>query len=269
MAAFDQIGNWSEVKLEIVRKYAAAYSAILARQSGLAHVYIDAFAGPGFHLARRTGDFVPGSPLNALLVTPPFAEYYLIDVEQDKVDSLRGLVGDRPDVHLIAGDCNEVLLHTVFPRVAWSDYRRGLCLLDPYGLHLDWAVIATAGHMRSLEIFLNFPVADMNRNVLWRFPEHVDPVDVDRMIRFWGDASWREIMYSEEQSLFRYPEKTGDNETIAQAFRDRLRTAGGFRHVVDPLPMRNSRGAVVYYLFFASQNPTGDKIVREIFSRYR
>jgi hypothetical protein len=46
---FDQIGNWSEINLEIIRKYAAAYSTILSKQRGLHHVYIDAFAGPGVH----------------------------------------------------------------------------------------------------------------------------------------------------------------------------------------------------------------------------
>jgi len=59
---FDQIGNWSEIKLEIIRKYAAAYSTILSKQRGLHHVYIDAFAGPGVHIAKSTGTFVPGSP---------------------------------------------------------------------------------------------------------------------------------------------------------------------------------------------------------------
>jgi hypothetical protein len=33
--------------------------------------------------------------------------------------------------------------------------------------------------------------------------------------------------------------------------------------------MRNTRGAVVYYLFFASSNKTGERIVRDIFSKYR
>jgi len=33
--------------------------------------------------------------------------------------------------------------------------------------------------------------------------------------------------------------------------------------------MRNSKGATVYYLFFASQNKVGAKIVEEIFNQYR
>jgi hypothetical protein len=59
-------------------------------------------------------------------------------------------------------------------------------LLDPYGLQLDWKVIETAGKMRSIDMFLNFPVADMNRNVLWRNPEGVDAADLKRMNEFWG-----------------------------------------------------------------------------------
>lgn len=33
--------------------------------------------------------------------------------------------------------------------------------------------------------------------------------------------------------------------------------------------MRNSLGAVVYYLFFAAQKPTAARIVTEILDRYR
>ena len=71
----DEVGYWAEVKLDIVRDYAKEYSKILAAQKGLrGHVYIDAFAGAGVHLSKTTGEFIPGSPLNALLVQPPFQE---------------------------------------------------------------------------------------------------------------------------------------------------------------------------------------------------
>lgn len=76
-------------------------------------------------------------------------------------------------------------------------------------------------------------------------------------------------MYSTTSNLFGWEEKSGDNDTIVRAFRGRLRTVAHFRHVPDPLPMRNSRGNVIYYLFFASQNDTGNEIVRDIFDKYR
>jgi len=35
------------------------------------------------------------------------------------------------------------------------------------------------------------------------------------------------------------------------------------------MPMHNTRGATVYYLFFASQKPVAENIVRDIFNKYR
>lgn len=267
---FDQIGYWSEVKLEILKKYAAAYSRILAAQKNfsLHHAYIDAFAGAGIHLSKATGEFVAGSPLNALAVQPPFREYHLIDIDAERIGTLRKLIGERADVHLYEGDCNKVLLESVFPHVQFKQYRRGLCILDPYGLHLEWKVIQTAGRMKSMDLFLNFQVADMNRNVLWRDPEGVENPQKARMNAFWGDESWRGIAYRTDTTLFGDPEKQS-NEVVAEAFRKRLKDVAGFARVAQPLPMRNSKGAVVYYLFFASQKNTAEDIVLDIFEKYR
>lgn len=266
---FDQIGYWSEVKLEIVREYASAYSKILAAQKEppLKHLYIDAFAGAGVHQRKNTRTFVPGSPWNALLVEPPFREYHLIDIATTKVQNLRRITGDRKNVTIYEGDCNKILLNQIFPRVRYEDYKRALCLLDPYGLHLDWNVIFTAGRMKTIDMFLNFPVADMNRNVLWRDPQAATETQKARLNAYWGDDSWRSIAYRTDMNLFGNPEKQS-NEVVAAAFRDRLHKVAGFARVPEPLPMRNSRGAIVYYLFFASRKDTAEGIVRAIFRKY-
>jgi hypothetical protein len=195
----DQIGYWSEVKLEILKEYASAYSRILAAQQNpsLYHVYIDAFAGAGVHQNKLTQSFVPGSPVNALFVQPPFREY----------------------------------------------------------------------HLKTLDIFLNFPVADINRNVLWRDRDAATVVQKTRLDAFWGDNSWSGIAYRTDMDLFGNPEKQ-PNEVIAEAFRDRLVKVAGFNRVPKPLPMRNTKGAIVYYLYFASQKDTGENIVLDIFRKY-
>lgn len=268
---FDEIGVWSEIKLEILKKYASAYSTILASQTkaALFHVYIDAFAGAGKHLSKASQKLVPGSPLNALAVWPQFREFHLIDIAPEKTEALQKLVGARKDVFIYQGDCNEILLQKVFPQVRYDQYRRGLCVLDPYGLHLDWKVMATAGEMKSLDVFLNFPVQDMNRNAIWRDPGRVKPEQIKRMTEFWGDESWRQVAYGTTAGLFGPMVEKEPNGVIAGAFRQRLKDAAGFKYVPDPLPMQNSKGAIVYYLFFASQNSTAEKIAREIFSKYR
>jgi three-Cys-motif partner protein len=174
---YDVIGYWSEVKLDIIREYATVYSTIVSAQSSIKkHLYIDAFAGAGHHISKTTGNFVKGSPLNALLVHPPFSEFHLIDVNGDKTDELRRLVGTRAEVKIYDEDANQVLLNKVFPRCRYEDYRRGLCVLDPYALTVDWKVIATAGKMKSIEIFFNFMIMDANMNVLLRNPDNVQKI---------------------------------------------------------------------------------------------
>lgn len=270
---FDEIGYWSEVKLDIVREYAQAYSQILAAQKlpnggSLRHVYVDGFAGAGVHVSKETGNFVPGSPLNALSVQPSFKEYFLIDLDGDKVDSLKHIVANRRDVRVFRGDCNEVLLRDVFPHILYKDFRRGLCLLDPYGLQLQWRVIAEAGRMGTIDLFLNFPIMDINRNVLWRDSDRVTVEQAERLTAFWGDESWRTAAYRKEATLFGDVDEKAANEEVAEAFRRRLIDVAGFQHVPAPMPMRNSIGAVVYYLFFASQKPVARKIVSDLFKKY-
>jgi len=269
--AYDEIGYWSEVKLDIVRKYASAYSTIMSAQPTIRkHIYIDAFAGAGKHVSRRTGEFVPGSPLNALKVAPPFSEIHLIDLHGGKVAELRRQIGSRQDVFIYEGDANKVLLDTVFPRCRYEDFNRALCLLDPYALNVDWSVLQTAGQMGSIEVFYNFMIMDANMNVLWRNPDNVAPAQAVRMDKAWGDHSWREAAYVGKQTLWgdTFDEKAR-NEDIAEGFRKRLEEVAEFKYVPRPVPMRNEKGAVIYYLFFASPNKTGARIVEDIFNTYR
>jgi hypothetical protein len=59
------------------------------------------------------------------------------------------------------------------------------------------------------------------------------------------------------------------NEKVAAAYRQRLLDVAGFSYVPQPLAFVNSLGATIYYLFFASPNQIGKKIVEDIFNKYR
>lgn len=262
----DEIGDWSELKLEILTKYASAYTTIL-HSKRLHPVYIDGFAGAGEHISRQTGQLVPGSPLNALSINPRFERIHLVDLRPERIDNLERLAAGDHRVKFYQGDANAILLEEVFPSIKYEAYERALCVLDPYGLNLNWSVIEAAGKSGIIEIFLNFPVMDMNRNVLWRSGD-APAENVVRMNAFWGDESWRDVAYSAQEHLFGMPEKQS-NEAVVAGFRERLRKAAGFKYVPDAAPMRNSTGAVVYYLFFAAQEPEASDIVTSILTRYR
>lgn len=266
----DEIGFWSEIKLEIIKKYAKAYSIILSNQKGFNHYYVDAFSGAGEHISRESGDKVLGSAVNALNIVPPFRHYYFIDTNSQKTDYLQNAVGERTDVTIYNADSNKILIDKIFREICWDKKERVLCLLDPYGLDLNWEVIQTAGESNIIEIFLNFPVLDMQRNVFWKNPKGDDDPQVIRMNKLWGDNSWRNIVYTTERDLF--GEQTiikNDARTISLSFKKRLKNIAGFKFVPDPIPMRNKTKGLMYYLYFASPNPIGNKIVTDIFDSYR
>jgi three-Cys-motif partner protein len=193
-------------------------------------------------------------------------------MDAQKTAHLKTLCANRNDVHIETGDASKYLTQMLLPTIKYEDYKRALCLFDPYGLHLEWRAMEMAGKSRAIDMFLNFPVMDMNRNAIWRNPIAVPRDGIDRMNRFWGDESWREAAYAEhpQGNLFGGPDivKLG-NDAIVGAFRERLRKVAGFQFVTEPLPMKNSTNAVVYYLFFASQKPVAQKIIDAIFKKYR
>lgn len=266
------IGPWSEMKIEIVRAYAAAYSKILAKQSNFKFAYIDAFAGAGRHISRTTGEEVPGSPRAVLEVEPAFDEYHFVELDQDRADALEPLKKLRPGrVHIYVGDSNKLLPEVVLPRFQFNTYRRALLLVDPYSIDLDWNVTSTAGRLGTIDTFINFMVMDANMNALLRNPDRVTAKQRDRMTRIWGDDSWHQIMYKREPGLFEEFEIVDKqpNEVLAAAFRERLLQKAGFKFAADPLPVKNTRGPLLYYLFFASPKQAGYDIAKYILNKYR
>lgn len=265
----DEIGIRTEVKLSVIRDYVAPYSTILKRQGAIREfAYIDGFAGAGQHLSRATGDVVPGSP--AIALEHGFDRYHFVDLDGKRAEHLRQIASRSDNVFVYEGDCNTVLLEKVFPQCRYEDYRRALCLLDPYDLNPKWEVVQTAGAMKSVEIFLNFMIMHANRNVLRRAgPDNASPTEVDKLTAFWGDESWRDVAYRKRRGLFGEVLEKTSNENLAEAYRRRLHEIAGFRYVPEPLPMRNSKGVVVYYLYFASQNEIGYKIASSVLDKYR
>ena len=267
----DEVGYWTEIKLSILKEYASAYTTIMHKQRFKEVAYIDGFAGCGEHLSRETGERIDGSPLIALGLPQPFTQYHFIDLDGKKAAYLNSLAAGNPSVSVWEGDCNRILLDEIFPRYTYESYRKALCLLDPYNLNPNWEVVRKAGELRSIEIFLNFMIMDANQNILFTNPDKASPDQQERMNTFWGDSSWETIAYRDEgPDLFgKTILNKAPNEIIIKAYRERLKKVAGFSYVPDPMPLRNSRGAIIYYLFFASHNATGSKIIEYIMNKYK
>lgn len=268
----DEVGLWTEIKLKIIEEYSQAYATIMRKQPKLSFAYIDGFAGTGEHKSRTTGELIPGSPAIALKTEPPFHFYHFVDMDGKRAARLMELAQGRANVFVHQGDCNDLLVSKIFPKYPYSHYRRALCLLDPYDLNPKWSVVKKAGEMRSIEIFLNFMIMDANMNILWNNPDKVTKNQRQRMNEFWGDDSWRSACYTPRDGLL-FPELNiedkASNKVVVDAYRARLHDVAGFKFVPEPIPMKNSIGRTIYYLYFASNNETGAKIAEAILKKYR
>ncbi len=271
----ESIGVWTEIKLQIIQEYAAAYTTILKEQSWCrAYAYIDAFAGEGEFVSREDRDrLIPGSPLNALNVPHKFTEYHFIDIDRDKIARLNYLVAGRPEViHPYHGDANQVLPLEILPEFQYESFKRALCILDPYGVDIEWATIASIAKARTMDVFLNFPLMDINRNAALKKLETDDPQQGARLTKIWGDESWKDLAYVEQAQLFDAPiliKKIRGNETLKQGFLERLKKVAGFAFVPEPILMTNKIGGPLYYLFFASHRRVAQDIAQDIFRKYR
>lgn len=208
--------------------------------------------------------------MNALEVTPPFTEYYFIDLDEDKADFFNKLAGENSNIHSYHGDCNEILVNDIFPLLGWDTFKRALCILDLYGLHIKWETIKAAADLKTIDIFINFPIMDINRNVLFEDFTKAAPEDIERMNDFWGDETWKELFYREQTTLFGDTQhvKIDNYRTLAKEFCKRLQQIG-FNDVPEPILMRNINNGPLYYLYFAPQKAVAKDIVNDIFNKHR
>ena len=165
--------------------------------------------------------------------SPPFDGFYFIDMNPKKTSCLQKTCEGRSDVQIHTGESTAYLTQEVLPKIQYRNFNRALCLLDPYGLHLDWEVMRLAGQSQAVDMFLNFPVMDMNCNAIWHHPEKVPRDGIDRMNRFWGDELWRAAAYAEspQMSMFGPELVKQPNDAIVAAFMKRLQEVAGFSFV--------------------------------------
>jgi len=255
----DEIGPWSERKFAIVQEYATVYSKILANAKSYVprfeHDYIDAYASAGFSRRKGTNDIVKGTALNSLDIDPPFNHYTFVELRHDRYAMLKAYVTNRADVSVLNANANEVLPRDVFPQYTFRNYRRAFCLLDPYThKQLDWATIEAAGKNGAIDVLLHFPTMPMNRGALHRDGD-VSSDEARAMTRFWGDDSWREAVYVKHGLFADLKGVKASDIEFATAFCKRLIDVAGFKGTSKPIPMLNTRGAIMYYLIFALPHP--------------
>jgi three-Cys-motif partner protein len=280
-------GDWTEQKLDCVRKYLHAYTTIMSKQR-FEFAYIDAFAGTGYREvmldeeindtlfpeldSQEVVNFRQGSARYALEVQPPFEKYIFIEEDQDNYTELQKLRDEfllkeefsEDSIECKQVDANEYLREACNKN--WQNHR-ALVFLDPFGMQVEWETIKLIADTKAIDLWLLFPIGTVNR--LLKRNGDIRQSLRQKLNLFFGEDSWFEVFYelAYKNSLFGEEErweKVGNIFTeIEQYFMERLQEI--FAGVAtNPLSLRNSKNVPLYLLCFAAGNPRGSQIAVKI-----
>lgn len=278
-------GNWTEQKLERVKKYLTAYAKIMSRQK-FRYAYVDAFAGTGYRELKDTKQdvnsfllasgleedepqsFLDGSASIALQVEPRFTRYIFIEKHAQRFQELEKLKANFPDrasdIFLVNADANTYLAE--FCNKNWKQHR-AVVFLDPFGMQVTWETIKAIAKTEAIDLWILFPLgAGVSR--LLRRDGKIEPALKTRLDQLFGAKDWFDSFYQErtESTLFGEQsklEKVADFDSIAAYFVKRLKTI--FPEVApNPLPLTNSKNVPLFLLCFAAGNKKGGKTAVKI-----
>jgi len=284
-------GDWTQEKLERVRKYLVAYATIMNRQK-FRYAYIDAFAGTGYRdlkldeeknialfpevFEKDSQEFLEGSARIALQVRPRFTKYIFIERDPVRFQELHKLRVDFPglekDIELINADANSYLQDICLNKI-WKS-NRAVLFLDPFGMQVKWETIEAIASTKAIDLWLLFPIG-VAVNRLLKKDGKITPSWKQRLDKLFGTTEWYKAFYQPKRELGLFGDQEGSEksigfEEIGQFFVTRLKSV--FAGVAEnPLPLFNSRNIPLYMLCFASGNPRGAstaiKIAQDILKR--
>jgi three-Cys-motif partner protein len=278
MVRIDEIGRWSQTKLDMLRQYLAAYTSILKAEKNRSWCkgchYVDAFSGGVFHLDKESYELVEGSPLLALKNSPPFDSFTFIDRDEQRMEEcIQPLRESYPGANIttLTGDCNDLLANKVLPlfRGRQSPHR-GFIFLDPYGINLAWNTVQAIAEAGIYDVLINFSVMGVYRQLGNKRPTDANMQKINTLM---GSEEWFSLVYKPSRQCTLFPSseaimvRQGDHlvERLIEFYRSRLRSC--FAKVSRSVIMRNSTGGALYALVLASHTELAVRKMHEIFDR--
>jgi three-Cys-motif partner protein len=239
-------------KHKILGCYLDAWFPILAKYNGRI-VYLDGFSGPGRYLGGE-----PGSPIVALQSALAHAarltkdvDFFFIEERSDRADHLDAEIAKLalPVTFRVTVQRGEFAKN--FGQTLDAIDRNGLkmaptfALIDPFGFSgLPYALIKRLLSHQKCEVLITFMVDSMNR---WL--KSPDESITAHIVETFGTP--------EALTLAHGPNRI---DTLKQLYFAQLRKLARF---VRYFEMRNHDDRVVYYLFFASNNPLGHERMKQ------
>jgi three-Cys-motif partner protein len=258
-----EVGAWTLDKLALIAYYLPKF-AELCTEKAHGWYFVDGFAGIG---ANSSPEFATakGSALLGVTQEPPASRALLVELNADDAAILEHRVQPHSErVRVICGDTNRVL-----PTALGSDltnlYLPAFCVLDPYGLNLNWSTVEACAKHRAYgtpyELLVYFSTPGAARSAGVRAPGFMEANQARLNLTFGGDA-WRAIAEMQQEGRL----ATGDaGRRYLDLYESQLRELG-YTEILHRPAVRQD-GNLVYHLVFASGNAVGRNIMTWAFNR--
>lgn len=259
-------GYWTQVKLDILRKYLTGFN--LASKRAGATVYLDLLAGAVVNTRPDTGEQYAGSAAVAMRTIPSFTRLVFWELEgpatQLKLDLATAFPGDNRYL-VVPGDCNTHLdVGLAFLRdLRWAP---AFAFIDPKGLDVEWSTLERLSRWRQdskgrkVELWILLPEPALARVLGLRGVR--GETSAARLTRLYGRDDWVAIHQRRRSGEFS-PEQT--RLEFVNLLRWRLTNDLRYR-TTHALTLGNVNNQPVYTMVFATDTDAGDSIMRDVYN---
>lgn len=286
-------GSWTIQKLEAFEDYVSAYLTIMhntrKKHNGWPQeiIYFDGFAGSGkkennnddeqkslfeeMQIDIQEQNVYKGSAERVLGLDKKFDKYIFVDFDENAISSLKKSLEEKKlsnkNCYYIVNDINVVINHFINK---FNPQKSALVFLDPFGMQVNWENIEKMKDKR-IDLWILLPSGVIINRLLDRKGQLIHSEKLEKHLGI-SEKQIKQIFYKTTSQ----PNLFGEDETIvnkksniihkiAEVYIQKLKTI--FKHVTQPLELKNSRNVTIYHFIFASNNKTAFKIASQIIEK--
>ena len=258
-------GYWTEAKLDVLRKYLAAFTRA-SKKSGTT-VYLDLFAGALRNTRPDTKAEYAGSTALALRTVPAFTKLVFWELEGPAAKLRADLAAEFPADSrylVVAGDCNTYLDEGLrfVSGVRWAPT---FVFIDPRGLDVAWATLERLAKWRQdrkgrkTELWILLPEPALSRVLGLKGVR--GQTSADLLTRLYGTDDW--IAIHQRRTLGEFnPEQT--RAEFVNLLRWRLERVLGYKKT-HAMQLGNVSNQPMYTMVFATDVDVGGDIMQDIY----
>lgn len=258
-------GFWTEAKLDILTAYLSAFATAGSKRAAGQLIYLDLFAGNATNQRRDVPRDIRGSAVRALEMLPEYATIHLFELRAvaPKLEGeLRARFPSR-DFEVVPGDSNVTLPGVLDQlRAQKIDWAPTFAFVDPYNsAGLRWNTIHRLAEFKrdrnyKVEQWLLFYGSDIPRRVGQR------PEDEALLRDTFGGDLWVPIARGRADGTL-----TADaaRREYTNLLRWRIANDLSYRYT-HSFEVKNTSGAYLYDLVFATDNDAGNRIMGDVYS---